>query len=55
VAHSADLDIAFNVELKRAAKPTIEAERVIDTLMLARASIPADSTLDGLCSRYGVT
>jgi DNA polymerase III subunit epsilon len=34
VAHDAGFDVAFlNAELKRAAKPPIAAERVVDTLV----------------------
>jgi DNA polymerase-3 subunit epsilon len=37
VAHNTGFDIAFlNAELKRAAKPPIATERVVDTLLLAR-------------------
>jgi DNA polymerase III subunit epsilon len=40
---------------KRAAKPTIATERVIDTLVLARRKHSGGhNTLDDLCSRYGV-
>jgi DNA polymerase III subunit epsilon len=44
VAHNAGFDIAFlNAELKRAAKPPIVIERVVDALVLARRQhIPAD-------------
>jgi DNA polymerase III subunit epsilon len=56
VAHNAGFDIAFlNAELKRAGKPPIAPERVIDTLVLARRKHPGGhNTLDDLCSRYGV-
>jgi len=41
VAHNAGFDIAFlNAELKRAAKPTIATERLVDALMLARCKHP---------------
>jgi DNA polymerase-3 subunit epsilon len=41
VAHDAGFDIAFlNAELKRAVKPPIAAERVVDTLVLARRKHP---------------
>ena len=41
VAHNAGFDIAFlNAELKRAAKPPIATERVVDTLVLARRKHP---------------
>jgi DNA polymerase-3 subunit epsilon len=39
---------------KRAAKPPIAIERVIDTLVLARRKHASGLTLDDLCSRYGV-
>jgi DNA polymerase III subunit epsilon len=56
VAHNAGFDVAFlNAELKRAGKPPIAPERVVDTLVLARRKHPGGhNTLDDLCSRYSV-
>jgi DNA polymerase III subunit epsilon len=55
VALNAGFDIGFlNAELKRACKPPIATERVIDTLVLARRKHAGNNTLDELCSRYGV-
>ena len=53
VAHNAGFDIAFlDAELKQAAKPPIAAERMVDTLVLARRKHPGGhNTLDDLCSQ----
>jgi hypothetical protein len=55
VAHNAGFDIAFLIaELKRAAKPPIATERVVDTLVLARRKHAGGLPLDDLCARYGI-
>jgi len=56
VAHNAGFDMAFvNAELARIGQPAIAAERVIDTLMLARRRHPmGPNSLDALCQRYGI-
>ncbi len=56
VAHNASFDLGFvNAELARAARPTLAASRVVDTLALARRRHPAGpNTLDALCKRYGI-
>ena len=52
VAHNAGFDIAFlNAELKGAAKPPIGAERVVDSLVLARRKHPAAITRSTTCAR----
>lgn len=56
VAHNAMFDLGFiNAELSRLGKPEIEAERIIDTLALARRRNPmGPNSLDALCKRYGI-
>lgn len=56
VAHNAAFDLSFlNAELKRAALPVLAAERMIDTLEIARIKLPgAKHTLDALVSRYKI-
>ena len=56
VAHNAAFDLGFiNAELGRLARPVLAAERMVDTLMLARRKHPAGpNSLDGLCKRYGI-
>ena len=56
VAHNAGFDMGFvNAELARIGAATIEAERVVDTLALARRKHPmGPNSLDALCRRYGI-
>ena len=56
VAHNAGFDVAFiNAEFARLGHPEIHAERVIDTLALARRKHPmGPNSLDALCRRYGI-
>ncbi len=56
VAHNAAFDIGFlNAELARLGRPAIEADRVVDSLALARRRHPmGPNSLDALCRRYGI-
>lgn len=56
IAHNAEFDMRFiNAELVAHGFETIAAERVIDTLALARRRYPgAGNSLDALCQRYGI-
>jgi DNA polymerase-3 subunit epsilon len=56
VAHNATFDLGFlNAELERASRPVLSANRIVDTLALARRRQPAGpNTLDALCKRYGI-
>jgi len=56
VAHNATFDLSFlNAELARLAKPPLRADRLVDTLALARRRHPAGpNSLDALCKRYGI-
>lgn len=56
IAHNASFDMTFiNAELGYTERLAIPADRVIDTLQLARRSHPmGPNSLDALCKRYGV-
>jgi DNA polymerase-3 subunit epsilon len=56
IAHNAAFDLAFvNAEFGRTGHPLVPAERVVDTLALARRKHPgASNSLDALCARYGI-
>jgi DNA polymerase-3 subunit epsilon len=56
IAHNAQFDLDFlNLELGRAGHPLLPADRIVDTLMLARRKHPAGpNSLDALCSRYQI-
>lgn len=56
IAHNAEFDMRFiNAELERLGRGRIAAERIVDTLVLARRKHPgASNSLDALCARYGV-
>lgn len=56
IAHNAEFDVRFlNAELALLGLPPIVADRVIDTLALARRKFPgAANSLDALCARYGI-
>jgi len=56
VAHNGTFDLGFvNAELKRLPRPLILADRIVDTLALARRRHPAGpNSLDALCKRYGI-
>ena len=56
VIHNADFDLRFmNAELARAGRTPIGADRVVDTLALARMKHPGlPNSLDALCDRYRI-
>ncbi len=56
VIHNASFDMGFlNAELKRMKKGSLAADRVIDTLAIARRKHPGQqNSLDALCARYGI-
>ena len=56
VIHNAEFDLRFlNAELATLGRPSIPADRVTDTLLLARRKHPgAPNNLDALCDRYRI-
>jgi len=56
IAHNASFDVGFvNAELTRHGFTVLAAERVVDTLPIARKMFPgAPASLDALCKRFGV-
>ena len=56
VIHNAKFDLGFlNHELKMINKPIIRMEKAIDTVILARKTIPgAAASLDALCKRFNI-
>jgi DNA polymerase-3 subunit epsilon len=56
VAHNAMFDLGFlNAELERAGRATVNRERMVDTLLLARRKHPGGANrLDDLCLRYAI-
>jgi DNA polymerase-3 subunit epsilon len=56
VIHNAEFDLQFlNAELQRIGYPLLPADRIVDTLVLARRKHPgAGKSLDALCQRYRI-
>lgn len=57
VAHNAPFDMSFiNAELERLGRPSIDNDRVVDTLIMARRKFPgAKNDLDTLCKRFRIS
>ena len=56
IIHNAAFDTGFlNAELARIERPPLPADRIIDTLAMARRKHPSGgNSLDALCRRYGI-
>jgi DNA polymerase III subunit epsilon len=57
VIHNAEFDLKFlNAELARAAKPRLNPDRAIDTMLMARRKFPGSpASLDALCKRFDIS
>jgi DNA polymerase-3 subunit epsilon len=56
IAHNAPFDFGFlNAEFLRLGRPALHQERMVDTLMLAKARFPGmPNSLDALCRRFAI-
>lgn len=56
VIHNGTFDLGFiNAELRRAGRDPVVADRLIDTLAMARRRFPGQqNNLDALCARFGI-
>jgi len=56
IAHNAPFDFGFvNAELARAGLPSLDKERMVDTLALAKGRFPGmPNSLDALCRRFDI-
>jgi DNA polymerase-3 subunit epsilon len=56
VIHNAEFDLRFlNAELARTERPLLLAERIVDTLQMARQKFPGSPvSLDALCRRFAI-
>lgn len=57
VIHNAEFDLKFlNAELTRVAKPKLDPDRAIDTMLIARRKFPGSpASLDALCKRFDIS
>ncbi len=56
VIHNAEFDLKFlNAELSRVAKPKLDPDRAVDTMLMARRKFPGSpASLDALCKRFDI-
>lgn len=57
VIHNAEFDLKFlNAELTRVAKPKLDPDRAVDTMLIARRKFPGSPvSLDALCKRFDIS